>query len=148
MPTIQINPDVEPDSGFKAFPAGIYRLRLCKALLVKKAETSDNNIIPIEWEIVEHEELNGRKCFDNLVLTIEWQGKVKQFALATGIYTEESLKEDGGNIDLDLFVPGACELWARIGTKTSKYQGETTTKNVIKNYMLEQTPDSEDTATE
>lgn len=144
MATININPDVDADSGFKAFAAGIYKLRLCKALTCKKADSSDNNIVPIEWEIVEHEDeaLNGRKCFDNLVLTQEWHGKIKQFCLATSVYTEETLKDEGGSIDLELFIPGSTEVWARIGTRTSKYQGETTTKNVIKNYMLEQGSDS------
>jgi len=130
MSIIKINPDVNENQEWEVLPPGIYQLRCCKPAEVKEpSQEGKSQTVPMEWEITDGEHV-GKKIFDTLVLHPKMEFRIKQCALACGIEVDAE-----GNIDVDLFIGSQCS--AKVGTKTSEYQGEMQIKNVIKKYLIE-----------
>lgn len=137
MATVKINPGVPMVPA--PVPAGTYDLVLTRKMSVTKSKSSDNDTIPLEWEIFNPVEVSGnkvlgRKLFDTLVLTPSAEYKIKQVAVFSGKYTEQELNENGGAIDLERFPVHQTKIRAKVGTKVGEQDGEKIEKNVIKTY--------------
>lgn len=137
MAYVTINPDVDV-KGPKPVPAGRYQLRCTKMDDPKKAESSDNLIVKAEFEVVNNEDdtLNGSTIYQNFTLTEKSFYRLKQCAIASGVETEESLREKEGKIDLTTFIGAVCE--ASVGTRSREYEGETRESNTIKNFLIQE----------
>lgn len=125
---------------FDPIPPDTYQLEIAKPLTLEESKsTPGNQVVNIELVVVSEGEFKGRRVFDNLVICqdpekrkkTEW--KIAQFAVATGLYTSETIKD---GIDLDIFHPDV-QLSAKVGVTTNTYQGETKKKNVVKEYLFE-----------
>ena len=124
---------------FELMPKGIYRFQVGHKLAVVKCKPpSTNNMIKLILTCVDDVEDGkylGRKVFDNLVLIDSCEFKLNAFAISSGLYTAESLKQDG-QIDTEDFEPNDYEIVASIDIETSEYRGKTSTNNVVKAYMF------------
>jgi hypothetical protein len=129
--------DLLTKKSFDPIPNGVYTLEIENNLVLKPSKSSDSSVVAIELRVIDDGEFKGRKIFDNLVIgtTVEARKKgdwkIAQFAVATGLYTKETLNE----IELDLFK--GATLKAKIGTKANTYQGNTEQKNFVKEYLFE-----------
>jgi len=116
MTIINLDYDLaEVQSGFDPLPAGQYPARLDKCTLVES--TTGKPMLKMEWVVIEGE-YEGRKLFDNVVLSVTW--KVKQYAEAAGI-------ESGKQLDTQDFEG----LEAILDVRQREYEGEM--RNEIKN---------------
>ncbi|RLG66749.1 hypothetical protein DRN93_05805 [archaeon] len=109
MAIIRLDYDLaDVQSDFEPLPVGTYAARIAEATL--ETASTGNAMIRVVWEVADGE-FQGRKLFDNVVLTVPW--KVKQYAQLVGI-------ESGQEIDLDAFV-GAEAI---VEVTQEEYQGE------------------------
>ena len=98
-----INLDYDLDdvsSSFEALPPDQYPAKLDKCTLVQSSK--GNPMLKMEWVVMEGE-YEGRRLYDNVVLSVAW--KVKQYAEAAGIEsgTELDTKDfDGMEAILDV----------------------------------------------
>ena len=78
-------------SSFEPLPESQYFARLDKCTLVKSSTGKD--MLKIEW-VIKEGEFEGRKIYDNVVLSVDW--KVKQYAVLAGV-------EEGTSLDTSDF---------------------------------------------
>ena len=131
------NPELLTKKNFDPVPSGKYVCEVANDLAVEQSKSSANQIVKIELRIIDDGEFKGRKIFDNLVIgatpesksKTEW--KIAQFAIACGVCTKDTINE----IDLEAFKGCNCEV--NISTKANTYNGETTQKNYVKEYLFE-----------
>jgi len=135
---IDVNdPDLLKVRKFEPVPAGKYVCEVENDLTIEPSKSSSSEVVAIVLRILDDGEYKGRKIFDNLVIgstpeakkKSDW--KIAQFALACGVCTKETLDK----IDLSLFKGTTCEV--DVGVKSSTYQGITTMKNFVKQYLFE-----------
>jgi len=87
MTIINLDYDLENVSdSFEPLPEGQYMCRLDKCELVNSS--TGKPMLKMEWVIIDGE-FEGRKLFDNVVLTVDW--KVKQYATLAGIESGSTL---------------------------------------------------------
>ena len=112
MTIINLNYDVaDVNDSFEPLPHGTYAAKIAApddCTLVKSSTNKD--MLKIAWTIVDGE-YEGRKLFDNVVLSVDW--KVKQYANVIGL-------ESGSELDTQDFV-GAEAL---LTVEQREYQGE------------------------
>lgn len=119
MAQINLDYDLEDVSTeFEPLPSGEYFGKVVNPDDVNLKESSTGKpMISIAWTIQEGE-YEGRKLYDNIVLSVQW--KVKQYCVAAGI-------ESGKEIDTDDFVG----LEALIQVTQQEYQNQI--RNQVKN---------------
>jgi len=82
MPLIDLDYDLKDvKSEFEPLPVGDYVAKIETCELVKSK--TDKDMLKVRWTVAEPVEFEGRKLFDNVVLTVPW--KTKQYAVAAGI---------------------------------------------------------------
>lgn len=95
MPIINLDYDLaNVASEFEALPEGQYLSKIVSAELTKASTGKD--MIKVTWEVVDGE-YEGRKLFDNIVITPGAEFKMKQYAVLAGI-------ESGAAIDTQDFI--------------------------------------------
>ena len=110
--------DVATD--FEPLPSGQYYAKIVNPDDFTLTESqSGKPMIKVAWTVMEGE-YEGRKVFDNIVLSIDW--KVKQYCVAAGI-------ESGSSLDTDDFIG----LEGLIQVVQQEYKGET--RNNIKTVL-------------
>ena len=93
MPLIDLDYDLKDvKSEFEPLPIGDYVAKIETCELVKSK--TDKDMLKVRWAVTEGE-FEGRKLFDNVVLTVPW--KTKQYAVAAGI-------ESGSQINSSDFI--------------------------------------------
>lgn len=94
---------------FSPIPAGDY---VCKIEECEyKTSSTGKPMLKITWVVNDGSEFNGRKLFDNVVLSVAF--KVKQYADLVGM-------ESGSALDTDLFL--GLEAIVQVGQEM--YEGE------------------------
>lgn len=103
---------------FEPLPSGQYYAKIVNPDDFYLTESqSGKPMIKVAWTVMEGEH-EGRKVFDNVVLSIDW--KVKQYCQAAGI-------ESGSALDTDDFIG----MEGLVQVTQQEYNGET--RNNIKN---------------
>lgn len=111
MPILNLDYDLENvSSEFEALPEGQYLAKLVSAELTKSS--TDKPMIKVTWEVTDGE-YEGRKIFDNIVITPGAEFKMKQYAELVGI-------ESGSQIDTQDFINAE----GLISLIQKEYQGE------------------------
>ncbi len=97
MAILTLDYDIEDvkENSFEPLPAAQYFAQIVNPDDVELKESSTGKpMLKIVWT-VQGDEFDGRKIFDNVVLSVDW--KVKQYATIAGI-------ESGSELDTDDFV--------------------------------------------
>ena len=125
---------------FDPIPAGLYTFEVANDLKIEKSKSSANQVVKLELVVQDEGDFRGRKVFDNLVICADpatrsktdW--KIAQFAVATGLYTKDTLDE----IDLDAFKGAVLNAVVGVEASTNQITKEVKQKNKVKEYIFEE----------
>jgi len=138
--------DTNNDGNFttrKLVDPGIYKLAITpRPLRIELSKSSQKQMIPLELKVLFNGDgtetsFRGQTIYDYLVIDKKSEWKLTHFALSSGAYTREDLKNNGGSIDMD-HLSEMEEVTAKIGLDSSTPEGSTVPKikNVVEQYIF------------
>ena len=98
-------------AGFEVMPKGVYTLEVLDATETKTGPDSKNpgsDMIKLELGVIDDEQWEGRKLWQNIVFTEKSKGMVKANLLALG-YSEDELDDPDFEVDADDLIGRQCQ---------------------------------------